>query len=146
MEDRTILEGQLNKLEKRVIKALILIQRGFVVIRTNPEIRGWKYFKDICQSLTGKTKGITLMMLRCFQQSTGRCMFCDRFSSYQEKVVGVLYVLETLILQLNSEFLDHFPLLSAGIARRAELHGLQEIADALYERRLQIADGYTTSR
>ena len=71
----------------------------------DPEIRGQQYFIDIFQLLIGENKALRVMILHCFQLSTRRCMFCERFSSYQAKMIGVL---ETLNIQLNIELLDHF--------------------------------------
>ena len=138
MEGGSSLEQGLTSIEERVRNALLLIERGFLMIRSHPEIRGRQYFLDIFESVNIEDVAIEHLILQCFQLNTGRCKFCERFSSIGVSIVGTLYMMATLFLQFNAEFLDHFPHLGARICRQGELKDLQQKGNAAYKRQLQI--------
>ena len=122
MEERNLLQRILVDLEDFITKELLLIDKCFIVLQTTRREERL-YFRTSIRSVTEEQKVLRTFdrlhrhdredvvdwMERCFQISTGKCAFCERYSDYQEEIVSIYQEIDTLIGSLYHKLYYAFP-------------------------------------
>ena len=129
-------------IEKEVLGFLTLIEKYFTFLQTdwNDFHRSVERMKDYHWEMLGSF----LTKISFFQLHTGLCVICEKFSTYQSKMVKLICIMKNLFVRFTRDYSSYFP--SATVLSVQALTEFKEqlFADLSRQLRLDAAPSYKT--